>query len=590
LGNRIWGSYFGGPSLERQNACRIDGLGKIYFGGVTRSTTGIAKDGFKNTFGGDQDAFLVKIEDIIFSDTDSDGTMDDEDCAPNDATKYRTANLFIDSDNDGFDGGQENICFGATVPTGYKLTTLGTDCDDANNAITSSIWFKDEDNDGYSNGYTLTQCDRPAGYKLAAELTANTNDCNDNNPDISPAGTETCNGLDDDCDGQIDEGVKLTWYRDIDNDGYGNGINLQNCTRPTGYKLATELTYITGDCNDTNPNINPAGMEICNGLDDNCDGRTDEGLECNRTWYRDVDGDGYGKPNLTKQSLTKPGGYVDNANDCNDNFSSIHPGAPELADGLDNDCDGQTDEGLICQKTWYRDVDGDGYGKPNLSKLSCLQPTGYVATYTDCNDNDQAIHPGASELPDGKDNDCDGQLDEGLECQIVWYKDVDGDGFGKPNLSKRSCVQPRGYVDNAQDCRDNDPTVYPGAPELCDGKDNDCDGQEDEGCGTFLITDNENKTHHKGKAIEAAPDLKIHVWPNPAITEINVSLQEFETGKKVEMVLITLDGRNLKALSLIPASKGQWVTFNVRGMPTGFYLLRVQQGNLMEVKKVLVNP
>jgi len=194
-------------------------------------------------------------------------------------------------------------------------------------------------------------------------------------------------------------------------------------------------------------------------------------------WYRDADGDGYGNPNNSIKSCSQPSGYVSNSTDCSDSDSSIHPGATEICDSKDNDCDGQIDEGA--GQTWYRDADGDGYGNPNNSIKSCSQPSGYVSNSTDCSDNDSSVHPGATEVCDGKDNDCDGQIDEGLGQN--WYRDADGDGYGNPNNSVQSCSQPSGYVSNSTDCSDSDSSIHPGATEICDSKDNDCDGQIDEG-------------------------------------------------------------------------------------------------------------
>jgi hypothetical protein len=130
---------------------------------------------------------------------------------------------------------------------------------------------------------------------------------------------------------------------------------------------------------------------------------------------------------------------------------------------------------------WFADNDGDGYGNPVLTVMACAAPSGYVSNGTDCADNNAQIYPGATETCNGLDDDCDGAVDENLGS--MWYADADADGFGNPMISVMSCTQPLGYVTNNTDCADNDPLRYPGALEICNGLDDDCDGQIDEGAG-----------------------------------------------------------------------------------------------------------
>ena len=185
------------------------------------------------------------------------------------------------------------------------------------------------------------------------------------------------------------------------------------------------------DCDDEDPAVHPQADEVCNGIDDDCDGAvpTDEG---------DADGDG----------------VLSCAGDCDDDNAAIHEGADELCDGFDNDCDGQTDED-------FADSNGDGI-------LDCLEQDvdgdGWIPADGDCDDDEPSVHPGAAELCNGLDDDCDGQIPPG---------ESDGDGDGA-----RVCDG---------DCDDADAETFSGAAEVCfDEVDQDCDGTPDGSCGTFV--------------------------------------------------------------------------------------------------------
>ena len=171
-------------------------------------------------------------------------------------------------------------------------------------------------------------------------------------------------------------------------------------------------------------------------------------------------------------AIDKDGDGEGAATDCNDNDPSIHPGAPESCNGIDDNCDGVVDEEV--RLVYWRDADGDTFGNPTAPLAACEQPAGYVVNDDDCNDFSDAAFPGAEEVCDGLDNDCDGSTDD----IPGFWPDADADGFGGAGDARSLCEpMPDGYADNRSDCDDTDPLVYPGAPELCaDGVDHNCDG------------------------------------------------------------------------------------------------------------------
>lgn len=134
-------------------------------------------------------------------------------------------------------------------------------------------------------------------------------------------------------------------------------------------------------------------------------------LPCEQqTFYVDADTDTYGNMAVTSISCTAPFGYVSNNSDCNDANASVHPNATEVCNSIDDDCDVLIDEGV--QVTFYLDADADGYGNVSTSLLSCTTPSGYVINSTDCNDANSAIHPGASDVCNNIDDNCDNAIDE----------------------------------------------------------------------------------------------------------------------------------------------------------------------------------
>jgi len=251
---------------------------------------------------------------------------------------------------------------------------------------------------------------------------------------------------------------------DLDGDGYGISIaGIYNNTE-TGECRFSSAQHLY-DCDDIPPagtSINPGATEICDGIDNNCDGQIDENpitkiVPWIQFCYTGPTGtQGVGICKAGTQTCQGEGGW--GAATC---AGEVLPTA-EICDGLDNDCDGQVDEGV--KNTYYADTDGDGYGDPNKSVQACSAPSGYVLGNTDCNDNNWSVHAGTL---------------------TTYYADKDGDGYGNPSSPKQDCSPsaPTGYVSNNKDCDDTNAAINPDATELCpDGIDNDCDGFINEGC------------------------------------------------------------------------------------------------------------
>ena len=180
-----------------------------------------------------------------------------------------------------------------------------------------------------------------------------------------------CDGLDDDCDGEIDEGLTVEFYADSDGDGVGTAtITTQRCPA-----AALDWSTRSGDCDDSDPHVSPDTYERCNGVDDDCDGEIDEDLEL-PTWYPDTDTDGYGTSTGAVSACTRPDGHVPRAGDCDDTSDTVHPAAPERCDdGVDNDCDGTTDNIAVCCVATT-----DGTGRYVL----CTEPTPWTDAEARC--------------------------------------------------------------------------------------------------------------------------------------------------------------------------------------------------------------
>lgn len=280
------------------------------------------------------------------------------------------------------------------------------------------------------------------------------------------------------------------------------------------------------DCDDADPTVHPDAAEVCDGVDQDCNGKTDDAPVDGGEWFADGDNDGFGDASARKTGCTQPAGYITDNTDCNDDDAAYYPGAPEAAcdidspdyncngqpdvvdadtdgfdacadcddtqatvfpgnpescDGLDNDCSGTIDDGVGDGTIFFADRDGDNFGDPFSPVSACAAPPNYVDNDQDCDDGQSGTFPGASEYCNSNDDNCNGQVDEASAVDVrTWYRDGDADGYGNSAVTAAACAAPVGYVADSSDCADGNAGVYPGAAEYCGGTDYDCDGAGNE--------------------------------------------------------------------------------------------------------------
>ncbi|MCB9680435.1 MAG: putative metal-binding motif-containing protein [Alphaproteobacteria bacterium] len=407
--------------------------------------------------------------------------------------------------------GDCNDADSAVNPGAAEVCGNGID-DDCDNVIDPGVvtWYVDADLDGYGSDAIpgVTTCGgAPNPAPTTGVWVAVDGDCDDADVLVNPGADELCDSVDNDCDGQVDNGIPVrSWFLDLDLDGFGTDdirtAILVDCG-PPGFSPFDD------DCNDADPDIHPlvtadrrtfpplatAPLEtseydrdpsfVGDGIDQDCDGFD--------ACFADLDGDGYGAApapgseplvvadnDLTCGNLSSS--TAANATDCDDGDANSHPGAPEVTgDGLDQDCDGVD----VC----FVDADGDGWGTSATTldnDVDCDNASAATASRDgDCDDvlpGGAAVSPGAVEVCDGIDNDCNGQIDDGVRVpgMATFYVDADADGWGDGTQSITACGSPVGYASVDGDCDDDAADVNPGASETCDARDEDCDGLVDE--------------------------------------------------------------------------------------------------------------
>jgi hypothetical protein len=351
-----------------------------------------------------------------------------------------------------------------TLLTLVLITGCGGSTAEICNAVEVTT-YRDADGDGYGvPGSQEETCGNPEGRSAQA------GDCDDDVADIFPGNFEICDGLDNNCTGVIDDNLPTkTYYADTDGDGFGDpGAPLDACMEPTGYVLDDT------DCDDTTAANNINGLEVCDGVDNDCDFLIDDedpdtDTDTMLDWFTDADGDGFGGGDSIRRCEASPQATNDGS-DCDDTNASINPNGQEVCSGLDEDCDtlfdnADPDLDLTTQTTFWLDSDNDGFGDILNDADACSLPAGYAANPDDCDDSN----------PDA------GIVDD-------WLLDGDGDGVGAGAVVGFGCYPPydgTARLSEGDDCDDANADMFPGNTEICgDRIDQDCSGN-DTPCGVI---------------------------------------------------------------------------------------------------------
>ena len=416
------------------------------------------------------------------------------DLCPTNAAMLAPTTYYTDADQDGFGAaGSPNTVCQTTAPAGS--VTNSTDCNDA------LVMYNDSDADGYGTA-----------IKVACNGANLNTDCNDAVAAINPGATEicdlantdeNCNGLADNADSGAADAGKSNFYADADSDTYTLAPATRFCDIVVGYRASVSASI---DCNDAIAAINPGATEICDlaNTDENCNGLADNAdataADAGKTnFYADIDNDTYTLAPATRFCDIVVGYRVavSASIDCNDNNAAINPGVTEICDvaNTDENCNGLADNADATaadsgKSNFYADADSDTYTVATATRY-CDIVVGYIASVSasiDCNDNNAAINPGATEICDAAnvDENCNGLADNADATaadagKTNFYADIDNDTYTLASAS-RFCDSVTGYRTAASlltDCDDTNAAVYPGAVENCanDGVDNNCNGE-----------------------------------------------------------------------------------------------------------------
>ena len=224
-----------------------------------------------------------------------------------------------------------------------------------------------------------------------------------------------CDGLDNNCDGEVDENLLTDYFKDADDDGFGDQKRSnKDASNPRERQRWVQTVMMTTP-QPTQVRKKSAMKSTTIAMAISMNLQTD--------WWIDEDGDGFGDPDYYAEGCLEGDGYAANDQDCDDTSAEIHPDMEEVCDEVDNNCDGDIDENLLM--TVYLDTDEDGFGDDDQPVSVCEVQEGFAVIGGDCDDIDSSAFPGGIEVCDDVDNDCDGLVDDGVGSPgTVWYYDA----------------------------------------------------------------------------------------------------------------------------------------------------------------------
>ena len=276
-----------------------------------------------------------------------------------------------------------------------------------------------------------------------------------------------------------------------------------------------------------------------------------------QTYYADVDSDGFGDPASVVNSCSMPTGFTENNTDCNDMNVLIYPGADELCNSTDDNCNALIDEDLLLFNL-FEDADGDNFGNSSFDTLTCYEfISGYVNDSSDCNDTDPIIFPGATEICNNADDNCNTEIDEGLFLFNL-FADADGDNYGNNLIDTISCYDIiGGFVSDSSDCDVSNSAIYPGAPEIEDGLDNNCNDTIDEG-----FTGIEQFIY----------GFEFNIYPNPADDLIQIEIHESDLFNESATLMITdVLGKPIVLQQIALTGNDPVFTIDIKQFTAGIY-------------------